>query len=379
MNQSPDVKDHLFIIFAKEHYNPLGIVRTLGRAGINPVFIALRGKGPASTKSKYIREVRYIENKEEGLRILLNEYVDQKNKPFLITSDDDAQSFLDMHYSELKDHFIFFNAGEDGRITKYMDKEEVLRIAEKHGLTIPKTVVVDHGTIPEDIVYPVITKSISPNVGGWKSDVHICHSPDELREAYDHILSPQVLLQRFIDKENEYCMEGISVQSGKEIAIPMAIKYNYVIQGYYSPYMTAYPTENTELVQNVKAMMEDIGFEGLFDVEFLIDKDGTYYFTEINFRNSIWNYIGEFAGMPYPILWAEGMLSGKLDQPCLEQMSGTYTAMTEPIDYGIRVVKGNTSRGEWLADFRKTDVLFYYDDEDREPFYEMVDHWEVYR
>ena len=46
------IKKHLHIIFAQEHFNPLGIIRTLGEAGINPVAIIIRDDRPVVSKSK---------------------------------------------------------------------------------------------------------------------------------------------------------------------------------------------------------------------------------------------------------------------------------------------------------------------------------------
>lgn len=372
------IEKHLFIVIGMEHYNPLGLIRTLGKNGIHPVFIAIKGKGPASIKSKYISKLHPVKTIEEGYEVLLSEYGDMEEKPFVIATDDDVQSLIDINYSKLKDRFIVFNAGEDGRVTKFMDKNEILLIAKKHGLDILPTVVVDHGEIPSGIEYPVITKSISPNVGGWKKDVHICYSAEELKNAYDNILSPKVLIQKFIDKENECCLEGFSINKGKDCFFPMAVRYNYVIPGYYSPYMTAYTFENDDLKKKIQSLIEDIGFEGMYDVEFLVDKSGTYYFSEINFRNSIWNYIATFAGMPYPVLWANATLKGKIEADWQKVIPDSFTAMSEPIDYGLRVKKGNVSLAKWLTDFRETNVLFYYDADDPEPFYEMINNWEIY-
>lgn len=373
------LRDHIFIVFSKEHYNSLGIIRALGKYGIKPIYIAIKCKGPASRMSKYIETVHLVESKEEGYKLLLEKYGKCDDKPFLITSDDETQQMLDEHYSELIDKFYFFNAGMDGQIKKYMDKENVLSIAEEHGFAIPKTIVVSKDDkIDDDLNYPVITKSISPNVGGWKKDVFICNSKDELLKALDEILSPRILIQEFIDKENECCVEGISVENGKQIVIPMAIRYNYIIQGYYSPYMTAYPFKNKEAIDKIKALMKDIGYEGLFDVEFLVGKDGTLYFTEINFRNSIWDYIGVAEGISFPLVWAESVLSGKIDSKWEKGITKEYTAMVEPIDYGIRVKKGGLDLAKWLNDFKNTDIMFYHDQEDLAPFEEMVKHWEIY-
>lgn len=78
---------------------------------------------------------------------------------------------------------------------------ELATCAKEHGLKVLETRTVARGEIPEDLEYPIITKSISPNAGGWKSDVHICHSAEELRQAYESILSPTVLIQKYIEKK----------------------------------------------------------------------------------------------------------------------------------------------------------------------------------
>ncbi len=145
--------------------------------------------------------------------------------------------------------------------------------------------------MPNDIVYPIITKSISPNVGG-KADVHICNNENELRTAYEKIKSPKVLIQKFIEK-NEYCLDGFAINQGKKIFMPTVSIYNYTIRGYYSPYMTVFPFSDEKMKASIVGMLSEIGFEGIFSLEFLIDADGTYYFTEVNFRHSTWSYIGK--------------------------------------------------------------------------------------
>ena len=100
------LKNHLIIVFGMEHYNPLGLIRTLGRYGIHPVYIAIKGRGVASSKSKYKKKVHYVDTIEEGYDVLLKEYSNMPQKPFVLTTDDDVQSILDVNYSKLKDMFI---------------------------------------------------------------------------------------------------------------------------------------------------------------------------------------------------------------------------------------------------------------------------------
>lgn len=372
----------LFIIFGVEHYNTLGLIRTLGSVGIQPIYIAIKGKAAVASKSKYVAKCHFVDTPEDGFRVLLDEYGDEYTKsgrPFLYCIDDKTISYLDKHYDELIQRFAFFNANAGGRINEFMDKYRILQIAEKHGLNILPTYCVERGVIPDGLSYPVITKSISPVVGGWKSDVKICHSEDDLKSAYQTIKAETVIIQQYIDKENEYCLEGISICHGETIWIPIEITYNYKLPDYYSPYMTVQNMNNPQITACLQEMFKEIGFEGLFEAEFLVDKDGKLFFSEVNFRNSPWSYSATVAGMPLAYLWAKGMDTGVIEENALKRIEKPFTAMVEPIDYQKRVVERGMDKGEWARQLLNCRCLYYYDSGDIEPFLEMVRYNEKLR
>ncbi len=368
---------HLFIVIAIEHYNPLGIIRSLGEKGISPVYVAIKGKLEIASKSRYISKCHYAATVEEGYQILIKEYgsFDAESLPFVFCSDDRTMGYLDSHYDELKGHFLLFNAGENDQINRYMDKSEILKLAESCGLNYARTVVCENGTIPKDIEYPIITKSISPNVGGWKSDVFICGSEDELAEAYKKIRSPKVLLQKFINKKNELEYYGFSVNHGEDVYLTIATDYLYLISGYYSPYMNVFQPPYPEVQDKIKEMIRKAGFEGIFSVEFVVDENDVLYFLEINFRNATWSYASTSAGLNLPYLWAKGMV-GELAWNEARRKFERFRAMVEPIDYGKRVDTGKITVAEWLADFKDAKVTYYYDKNDLGPYYMMMEKWE---
>lgn len=372
------VKDHTIIVFGMEHYNPLGLIRTLGRHGHSPIYIAIKGRGVASSKSKYIKRVHYVDTAEEGYEVLIGNYSGEKEMPFVLTTDDDVQSILDLHYTELKDRFIIYNSGEDGRTTAFMDKKRILEAAERHGMPVLPTVVAQKGSIPDNLEYPVITKAMSPTDANWKKNSFICENEEELKRACEQISCDEFLIQKFVEKKNELCLDGFTINHGKDSFIPMATNYNYNIRGYYSPYMTAFNFRDTELLGKINSMLAEIGFEGIFSVEFLVGGDGTCYFSEVNFRNSTWNYIATSVGMPIPLLWCEAMLAGRIGDGWEREFPENFTAMTEPIDYKIRVEGGRASLAQWLVDFKTTDVPFYLDPDDPEPFKAMVEDWRAF-
>lgn len=356
-----------YIVFALEHYNPLGQIRSLGEMGITPIYISVKRRYEVATKSKYISKLHQVNSVEEGYELLMKEYGNYpKDKlPYVVFSDDKSVGYFDLHYDEWKDKFITFNAGEAGRINKYMDKYEIQQLAKKHGFNVLDSYVIDtfNPVIPENLDYPVITKDISPNSGAWKSDVHICQNEEELRNVLPKIESPQIIVQHFVDKQNEMALEGYAINEGKDIQIVTQMTWKYLIQGYYSPYHDVVQFRNSEMESKLNAMFEEIGFNGIFEVEFLIDKDGTLYFMETNFRASAWNPTGLRAGMPLAYLWVKGMQNGYID-PIDRKDFQPFTSMSEIIDYGKRVDGGLCSIGEWLKDFKEAKCTYIYDKED---------------
>lgn len=374
-------KDHLCIVMAIEHYNPLGVIRSLGEAGVKPVFIAIKGRAKIASASKYIAECHFVDTIEEGYQVLMQKYgniaASTGIKPFLFSSDDKDVGYLDLHYDELKDKFIFFNAGKTGRINEFMDKHHILDLAKKHALNVLENRVCQRGELPVGLRYPVITKSISPNVGGWKSDVHICKSAEELMEAYKQIEAPIVLVQEYINKKNEYCIEGFAANKGRDVLLAIASTYDYLLPDYYSPLMTVRNMDNEYIKKALEAMFAEIGFEGVFEVEFLIDQDDTYYFGEINFRNSTWSYAATKAGMPLPVLWAETMENGFMRKNIRYEIEEEgFKAMVEPIDYAKRVKTGSIDKAQWMVDFKEAKCLYYYSAEDVEPWRICVENWD---
>ena len=48
------IEGHLVIVMAIEHYNPLSMIRSLGRKNIDPIYIAIKGKGKIASSSRYV-------------------------------------------------------------------------------------------------------------------------------------------------------------------------------------------------------------------------------------------------------------------------------------------------------------------------------------
>ena len=370
---------HLCIVFALEHYNPLNMIRALGENGIFPVYVSVKRRYEVAVYSKYISRLQKVDTVKEGYEWVMKEYGNCGKKPYILFSDDMSVGYFDLHYDEWKDKFISYNAGKAGRINEFMDKYKIQQLAYKHGFNVLDSYVVGKSDpIPSGLWYPVITKDISPNSGNWKSDVYICQNEDELKDAMTRIASPTILIQHFVDKQNELALEGYTIDRGRQMQIVTQMTWKYLIQGYYSPYHDVCMFTDKEMERKLRAMFEEMGFEGVFEVEFLIDKDGTVYFMETNFRASAWNPTCKFAGMPLDYLWIKGMENGYID-PADRKDFEPFTSMSEVIDYGKRVEGGLVSLAEWLRDFREAKCLYIYDKNDPAPWDAVIKNWDPFK
>ena len=358
-----------YIVFvSKEHYNPLGIVRTLGEAGIKPVVVIVEGDLKFVGQSKYVKRRHYVKSPDDGIKLIIEKYASMNEKSFILTGDDVTVMTLDKHYEELKDYFYFYNAGETGRITYYMNKDNMIDIALKHGLNVAKTWKVKVGEIPEDIEYPIMTKAINSFGPEWKNIVFICHNNDELRAAYTQMKSKEILLQQYIAKIDEVSFDGFSVDQGRQTIILTEVYQEYCIPDKYSPYWDVRNNTDLETTSKIKNIIAEIGLEGIFEFEFMVDKDGKRWFLEINFRNTALGYSTTAAGMPQVTLWCDCMEKGRIGN-VIHHVPKGLKAMAECFDYDARVKTGIIAKKEWLKQYKACQCKLYKGHGDNVPFY----------
>lgn len=369
MQQNKDIILHKHIVVSGDNGNALGVIRSLAQGGVRPILIYLIEEThlPVLIKSKYLTEVHKVYTYEDALDLLIEKFGAEAEKPFVYTCDDFIESLVDLRYEDLQERFYFFNAGETGRINKLMDKHEICLEAEKCGCQIPKQEIVDTGVLPKKLRYPVITKTLMSIMGAWKEDVYICHTEDELKEAYTKIQSPKLLLQEYITKKNELAVEGFSIDGGREVYIPYGISFFRSSESGYGHYMYCKPLADERLIAQLKAIIKECHYTGCFEIEFLIDQQDQLWFLEVNFRYSFWNYAVTFGGVNYPLAWAQSVLDNHITQPREGTLKPYFTALNEAGDFAQSVVKGKISLRRWLEEVHSADMLYYYHPDDPRP------------
>lgn len=367
MDKNHEVFKHKHIVFAQDHYNLLGIIRSLGEEGIKPILVLCCEKPMFIHKSKYIGELHLCKNYEDGLKLIVSKYGNEELKPFIYTGREDTGILIDKNYEALKDRFYFFNGM--GTLERSMQKYENCLMASECGIDVPKEEYLDRGVLPSSLKYPVMTKATSSAYQyNWKGDSYICYSPKELSEAYTKIKSDKVLVQEFIVKENELCLDGISINGGEEIFIPYGCSYYRFTPKSFGNYMYFHPFLDKELMHKIQALIKLSKYSGVFCIEFLKGKDGKYYFLEVNYRNSGWSYAFTYGGFNLPFRWAVSTLDNKLYLSDFSPKE-SFSAMNDFADLRDVVNTKSVSLFTWFKEYITTDCHFYYNKKDPKPFW----------
>lgn len=356
---------HNIVIIGTSHHNAYSMVRCFGEAGMKPDVIIYGTNDSYILKSKYIKRKFFAGNACEAMSLLKEKY----DEGIIISCTDEAASILDENYNELKNKYIFFNCGAEGKLTNYMDKSVQIEKAKNSGLLTPKsyvgfpTEIVD---CKESISYPVIIKPLESIHGGKK--IRICND----RKSYEQALKdfdPQskVLAQEFISKESEIVILGVSMSN--ELIIPgYVLKYRDTLGG--TTYARVNPISDlpARLVSSCEKLVNSMAYEGLFGIE-MIKSGDDYYFIEINLRNDATTYALAKAGCNLPLVYYN-KLTGRNDVNNLSPVR-SINFMVELNDI-IHVFKREVSFWTWLKQLKGSQCKYCYCKTDKNAFWPQL-------
>lgn len=359
------IKNHKCIVFGPDHYNPLGVIRSLGEAGVYPIVILWANSPVLVNHSRYISKLYVVDSIESGYKILTTIYGNEDEKPFLFLTMDKIVSFIDSHYNEIKNKFITYNGGGQGRLNWLINKDNITNLGMQAGLDVPAKEVVETGVLPNHVKYPVITKVLDSTMGAWKGDVHICNDEAELLEAYQKIQSPKLIVQEYIKKKGEFCFEGFAINDGNDIFLPFEFKYIRLYEDSYGHYMTVTKVAEDAFIAKIRKLFKLAKFNGIFEIEFMRGPNDEKYFLEINLRASTWNYATTVGGANLPYWWAKSTLLGRIPVEQISISKESFTAMVEPSDFK-RNAKA-VGYGTWIKQCFGCACHYYHNNKDPKP------------
>lgn len=366
------------IVIGGEHYNALGVIRSLGEAGIKPYFVLLaKDKICPTTYSKYIQKVYKItsEKDKDILDFLNNNFTNEDQKPIIIPTGDPIEKLLDINYDILSKKYILPNIdGKQGMVFKHMDKQVQHNLCKKYGIKTAKSFLINLDNIERSISKLPNKIIIKPDISaeGKKSDIMIVEGKKEIKNGlleFNKKGYKNVMVQEFIDYETEYAMMGMAFKD--KVIIP-GINDNIFIypssRGNTS-YSEMFPLEDFELdVTQILKMIKDLNYTGMFEIEmFKVGND--IYFNEMNFRNSanLYSYMGN--GINYIYLYLNLILKKDISK-LKSKVDKHYYFCVEPLH--LKNVKEKVvTYQEWKNHVKKSTTLIY-NKKDKKPFFMRI-------
>lgn len=373
-----ELNNHKFILLASYTANALGQIRSLGEKGIKPIAVLVHKNTFRIDKSKYISKLYNVESINEGLNLIIQKYSHEKHKPFIFTDRDDVMGLIDRRYNELIDKFYIWNAGEQGRLNKYLNKGKQIKLAEECGFSVPKTEIVKLGELSHSLQYPIFTKAIDSLNEWWKGCASICNNEKELKAFCQKLEVNNLILQEYIDKEDETPIEGISINGGKEIILFGLTKNYRMTADSFGTFRHIEIFDDKEIEMCIKKFIQRINYTGAFEIELIIDKHGKAYFLEGNFRIAQQNYGYTVFGANIPYIYALSILKGEIAKKEIHYTKKRpFRMMYEFEDFRLSVLSKKISLWQWIKDIKHTDVFLFYNKKDKAPFYLTI--WEKIR
>ncbi|WP_042271169.1 hypothetical protein [[Clostridium] dakarense] len=361
------------IVIGGDHYNTLGVIRSLGEKGIK-TYLIIMGENSYVSKSKYVSKTWLSNNDNEIIKILLNEFNNDENKPIIITTSDSAVKLIDNNLNELKDKYIVSSANEiEGNISRLMNKKLMAEMALDSGLLVPKSWDIYlnrneiESSIHKDIIFPCIVKPMD-STEGKKLDAVICYDSLELADNLSKLSNRYTrrLVQEYINKESEFEVIGCVPKGGKNTVLPGIIVKDreYPIKCGSISYAKLLKEHKDFDINLIDKFLKKINYVGLFDIEFIYYNE-KFYFIEINFRNGADSYAYTKAGVNIPYTWCMESLDNDLSGED-KKISKDINFMMEVRD--IRhVFNGNLNFIKWIKDLLKTKAFLIFNIEDIKP------------
>ena len=361
------------IIIGGNHHNTLGVIRAMGYKGVKPTVILIsNAKSNNVGKSRYIKELIVVSNENDALDYLLRNKENNRGA-VIIACSDGASSMLDLNRDVLKPHYSVPGSSLAGRVTSIMNKQTMSELGKAVGFTVPASWVLDRNALNVDeVTYPCITKPLL-SITGQKSDIKICKNESELLFALSGGYGEKYQVQQFLDKDFEYQLIGLSLNSGEVVIIPGCSRCIRPCPGTNTGYLHYESLAGVKApVEICKKFVREVGYSGLFSIEFLRDKKGRDYFMEMNFRNDGNAICVTASGTNLPYLWY--LANSGLDYT-RELASSTFRpvyVMPEFADFTNFVANGKISLWCWLCDLHKTDCFMTYSKRDPMPFLQAL-------
>lgn len=354
------------IVWSIDDFNTLGLMRELGNAELDVLFL-IKGHAGIAAGSKYCKAYVETATIEDGFRYLLQNHTAEVYKPIIIISSDEIITFVDQHKEEFEKHFIVPGTGEKGNVEKYIDKNTMTALAQEIGILCPASRAVTKDSDISGTEYPCLIKPSHQKPGHYNEfKFKICKNERALKRTLRFVRSDsEFILQQYIPKELDLLVYGGRMWDGNTVLAGAFIRDRWADSGSSSHgYLTDCIPQCADTTK-ICEFLERIDYYGLFSVEYGLLDDKAYFF-EINLRNDGTSHYFYQAGANIPLAYVYS--SAGLDYSHVStKVEGKQWFADELYDVE-NVLLGKVSRKQWKRELAEATVCKYYDKDDPVPY-----------
>lgn len=350
------------IIISEDHYNALGVIRSIGIANIKINLILTTQDESYVNCSKFVTRFSKIKLNEECILNEIMSYVINDECTYVLfpLSDFTAQ-LVDSKYNTFPSNVVVPNAC--GGLYNLSNKYFMKNIAEKCGLSVPEGITIN---LDENFVltwhdYPAIIKPLI-SVEGKKSDITISKNKAEMLLQLNDFRKKgyrRVLIEKYIDGAESHMIEVIGCRNfDGSVDFAGIIKKirEYPIYNGSTSYAKIVDEHDDIDLEKLSSFLSEIQYVGLFDFEFKY-LDNKAYFIECNFRNGAPSFVFTKCGFNLPVIWIQKNLDINFSDYSFINKNSYF--MVEQNDF-INMIKGNVKLKDWLIQYKKSIKIFWY-------------------
>jgi D-aspartate ligase len=301
-------------VVATMSYSGLAMARSLARRGVRVLGVG-SSRHDIGMTSRFLTPVVYpdiLRSEQDTIDALLD-LARQIGEPAVFFPTGDALVLpLSRHREKLAPHYRFLIPAP-AVVERFLTKSGLADTILELGIPGPRsTAVLDPASlaaVEDQLRYPVLIKPVFSaswyraemveRIGNVK--VLVAENRDELRRGYGLVapLDPQVVLQELIPGEDArlFYTCGYFGADGTLEAIFAGQKLRVTPAHFGSASFVA-SVRDERLVEATRRLLEPLGYQGLFGVEFKLDpRDGEYKVIEVNVRWGLWDGLSRRCGL----------------------------------------------------------------------------------